>query len=371
MMLALTGCKTSAPVQTSAIMLQEAHRSAFSDFDLPRKIGAVENIGLQLPCVSPDGKRLLYLRSDQDSLSPLTVLGSTAPQDTPPAGVLSIWLRPIEGTVLGQRISPGRWCHSAAWSRSGNRLVYVSVEQSGTSIVVFEPATHREQKLGVAGHVNCMPRFAVDERTVIFCSAAAYGEPLRIYRQSEGGQPVALSPEGQDCVLPVLLRDDGSAVCGVLESDLLSWATAHPDRLDQIAPQSSVGTRPEFLNTWAGVPDPISPDLRTLLFYDARQSRIAALDLAARIVRRHRTGSIAACWMTERAVALATPDNLFCVDAETGVSLPLMNGPWIPARYMRDENRLILMGRERAAARLSLYAMNFRPHPQSAPAEGT
>jgi hypothetical protein len=119
----------------------ERHARLFGDTDLPRRIGAVENVGLQIPRVSPNGRQMLYLQTDQDYLSPLTLLGSPDPQHTPPEGSLSVWLRPVEGAALGRRFSPQRWAHSPVWSDTGDAVAYVVNEHRARGLKYGAPDT--------------------------------------------------------------------------------------------------------------------------------------------------------------------------------------------------------------------------------------
>ena len=77
----LTGCRTPDSPSPGEILRakNERHVALFGDFELPRRLGSVENVNLQIPTISPDGNQMLYLRTDRDFLSPMTLLGSTDP----------------------------------------------------------------------------------------------------------------------------------------------------------------------------------------------------------------------------------------------------------------------------------------------------
>ncbi len=361
-MVLVYGCASSPPVnQDPLAAAQEAHRTAFGDFELPRKVGTVDNAGLQLPVVSPDGESLLYLRTDQDGLSPMTQLGSDDPLDTPSQGTLAIWRRPLRGAEFGQRFSRQRWCHSAVWSRSGQFIAYVANEPPGSAIHLIEVATGHDEVLGLPAAVNCLPRFGPDDHTLIFCSGPAASGPFRIYRQTAGDEPAALSPETADCVLPAMLGDRGELICGRVEDDHLNWIRVDDGRMLELIREVGVGQRPALLQAWAGIAAPVSPDGLSIAFFDGLENRVGVLNMADRIVRRHRSGSLAACWLSPRAMALATIEGLFAVETETGISIPLMNGAWIPLAYVSAENRLILLGKEGSGARFSIMEMTFKP----------
>ena len=210
------GCKTPPggnagdPLTTG----MERQSKLFGRFKLPEKVGVVENLGLQLPVVSPNGEHILYLHLDAPSVSPMTLLGSDDPSATPKEGSLAVWLRPLKGTAPGRQLSSQRWAHSPVWSASGRTIAYVVNEPPGSRVIHHDLATGHETPLGVPGAINCLPRFDGDDHSLLFCSGTTADGPFRIFRQTAGeGPPVALTPEGQFCLLPVLSEDAGRVIC--------------------------------------------------------------------------------------------------------------------------------------------------------------
>ena len=362
--LLLAGCEGSSREPSAADAWNarnERHVSQFGNFGLPRGIGTVENCSLQIPVVSPDGKELLYLRTDHDYLSPMTLLGSSDPRDTPPDGTLAIWIRPVTGTMPGHRLSSRRWAHSPVWSDSGRAVVYVVNEPPVSYVVYHLLDTGEEVTLGVPEAINCLPRFDGNEGSVLYCSGETAAGPLRVYRQSvDGGEPVALTPEGMDCVYPIASDAAGNVLCARLSGDCLNWARCSLSGFTDLPSECGFAQRPNLLQTWAGIPAPLSPDGRSFLFYDTQQERIGAYHAVDNKVVMHRQNSIAACWLTSEAIALATPECAFIVNTVTGMSLQLFNGSWIPVRYVPARRRLLLLGREKAR-RFSIKEVVFTP----------
>ena len=362
--LLLLGCQgppKSAPVETLSARNDE-HVRLFGDFELPRKIGSIENVGLQIPAVSPDGHEILYLRTDAEALAPMTLLGSPEPQDTPAERALTLWIRPLAGSVEGRPASTSRWAHSPVWSDSGRAFAYVVNLPPKSMIVHVDLASDgKEQMLGVRDAINCLPRFCGDDHTLLFCSGPKATEPFRICRQSIGdAEPVPLTPEGADCVLPLLAEGTRNVLCARTEADHLNWVIGGPDGITDLVAECGSAERPAFLQTWGGICSPLSPDRQSFLFYDNTQNRIGIWHHKERRLLRHRPRSIAACWLTNDAIALATAEDVFAVNTVTGMSLTLFNGSWIPCRYIASEQRLILLGRD-TRQRLSIYEIVFRP----------
>ncbi|MBI4580673.1 MAG: hypothetical protein HY718_13275 [Planctomycetes bacterium] len=360
---ALGGCAASAPKADPLTVGMEEHRRRFGEFELPRKVGSVVNIGVQLPTISPDGTQMLYLRSDLDVVSPMTLLGSGDPIDTPAEGTLSICLRPVAGTSPGQRITRERWAHSPMWSPAGRFMVYVAAEAGGTSIVRLDPASGGRDVLVDNDGVNCLPTFDGDDGTLLYCHGQTAWGPFEVRRQRVAeGRPVALTPRGMDCLLPVLSDGGRQVICGRVDGGRVDWALCTRESTTPILPRFSPAQRPVPLQAWAGISVPVSPDRRGFLFYDMSQDRVAVCHWADRAVRRHRSGSIAACWLANDAIALATADALFAVNVNSGVSISLLTGSWIPLRYVASTSKLYLLAKDgTSATRLAVYELAFRP----------
>jgi len=366
---AVLGCQSPEavrPLDTIGVA-NERHVEQFGNFDLPRRIGSVENANLQLPAISPDGEQMLYLRSDHDDLSLMTVFGSPTLQDTPADGTLAIWIRPARGNVAGRRLSMDRWAHSPVWSDSGRSVAYVVNESTGSFIVHHDLATGTEHRLGVSEAINCLPRFDATDDAVLFCSGPSVQSPFRVWRQIVGQtEPVALTPDGTDGVFPVVSDVSGKVFCAHVEGPHLNWALAGVDGFTEFAPRVGTSDRPSLLKTWFGITSPVSPHGPNWLFYDDLQDRVGVCYGAQKRVVRHRAGSIAACWLSDDAIALATADQLFAVNTRTGMSLMLFNGSWIPSRYAPATRRLLLLGQD-SPRRFSIVEVVFKPRVSESP----
>jgi len=357
------GCQTTESSMGDELWLAaEQHKKSFGDFELPRKVGSVENLGVQIPSISPSGEQILYLRTDQDYISPMTLFGSPAQQDTPTEGTLSIWIRPLKGASAGRRLSTQRWAHSPVWSDSGRCVAYVANEPPHNFIVHVDLADGVETRLGLVNAINCLPRFDGDDRTLLFCSGQKPEGPFRVYRQVVGeSTPQALTPKGPDCIFPLASSGNGKVLCACVEADHLNWVMGSSNGIENIAAKCGNAQRPAILQTWAGITSPLSPDRDNFLFYSSVFDRIIVFNVTDRRLRRHRSTSIAACWMDNDTIALANPDGVFAVKAPTGVSINLMSGPWIPCRFVPRERKLILLGSQKNnRRRFSIWEVVFK-----------
>jgi hypothetical protein len=356
------GCKTSpkTPGPLDAFNASnEDHRRRFGDF-IFQKLGSIENVGLQVPVVSPDGSQILYLRTNREYVSPRTLLGSPDPKDTPETGRLAVWLRPAAGAGLGREFSPHRWSHSPAWSDSGGAVVYVTNTPPSSAIIHTDLATGRQTVLGVTGMINCLPRFDADDRTVLFCAGTDPNGPFRIYRQSlKDKKPTPLILPGVDCLFPLFVDNTRGVFCVRANGENIKWIQARSDGLRDLTGPCGYSARPVVLQTLAGISNPVSPDRRSFAFYDALQNRICVYHCAGNVLRAHHPDSISACWLTDNAVALATNEWLFAVNTATGMSLQIFNGEWITARYVPASRKLLLFGKD-TPRRFSIMEINFK-----------
>ncbi len=355
----LAGCSSQSNTKPSSAQtlkaINDSHIKLFGDFELPRKVGSVINTGLQIPVVSPDGKHILYLHTDADTLPPITLLGGYRD----PKATLSIYIRPTAGTNPGRPLSKHGWSHSAVWSDSGNTVAYVANEPPISFIVHVDIATGKDTRLGVPNAINCMPRFDTDDQTIIFCSADSIKGPFRIYRQRVGDkQPTPLTPAGSDLMSPIVVDESGETICIERTADRANLTAATPNSTTVLV--NNIGPASRF-DAFSGIATPVSPDRANVkvLHYDTRNNCISILNVAERKTQRHRTGSIAACWLTNDAIALATGEHIFAVNTKTGMSPQLLNGMWIPCRYVPDTRKLILLGRQ-SDSRLSIYELQFK-----------
>ncbi|MHC4796033.1 MAG: TolB family protein [Planctomycetota bacterium] len=357
------GCQTTTSTTDDEIWLAaEQHKRSFGDFELPHKVGSVENVGVQIPSISPTGKQILYLRTDHHYISPMTLFGSPAEQDTPPQATCSIWIRPLNGTSAGQRLSSQRWAHSPVWSDSGRCIAYVVNEPPNSFIVHMDLTGGVQTKLGLNNAINCLPRFDGDDRTLLFCAGTKPEGHFRVHRQVVGeSQPQALTPNGPDCIFPLASSGNGKVLCACVQADHLNWVMANSNGINNISKQCGTAQRPTILQTWAGITKPLSPDRKNFIFYDSILDRISVFHVTDQRLRRHRPRSIAACWIDNDTIALAIPDGVFIVNASTGVSINMMNGSWIPCRFLPRERKLILLGRETNRQRhFSIWEVVFK-----------
>ena len=102
------------------------------------------------------------------------------------------------------------------------------------------------------------------------------------------------------------------------------------------------------------------------LFYDELQDRIGICQEFDRRVSRHRTGSIAACWLTDHAIA--TSNELFAVNTQTGMSPMLFNSQWIPARFVPATGQRLLLGKDKPR-RFAIIEITFKPRPNHPPSQ--
>lgn len=356
----VAGC--AAPPRDDGADRVAASRQSFREIAVPRKVGTVAAVGAQLPTFSPDGDQMAYLRTNQAMIRPSTFLGSSDPQDMPSNGSLAIWLRPTRGSATGRRLSPEPWAHSAVWSDTGRSIAYVVHEPPSSSIVHVNLFSDQRTRLGVVGAVNCLPRFDGDDGTLLFCSGPSSSGPFRVVRQRVGeAKPTPLTPMGMDCVLPIRSDADGRVLCARPTADALQWITADAIGITEQVTQAGSGRRPAWLNTWAGIASPLSPDRQSVLFFDTVQQRVRIWNVAERRVRGHRLGTIAGCWLSEDVVALAAENALLIVETTGGILMSMRGSSWIPRRYVPSARRLILLGRE-GASRFSIHEMTFVDH---------
>lgn len=340
------GCRSAAPAITGApeFVDWEKTRQRFANA-WPKRVGSVENNGLELPRCSPDGRWLAYLHIEGPPPPPQIRLAG--PRSTPAEGSLQLWLKPVAGDDPGRRMSEERWVHSAAWSPDGQSLVYVVNDPDGASRLVLHPIAGQPTSIGVAGRRNCIPSFAPDGKSILFCVSPVEEARFELHRADlPGGRPASLGDR------PIFgqhprMTPDGQAVYyfEAGQSGLQLWR--HRVRggggdllLDGCGPPDPLAS----FHALECVVDPMNSDGSFCLF-DATAGRIVGVSSDGRSSRGHRENTVAACWIEPSLFVLATEQDLFLTSAASGLSHTLLNGSWLPVRYRPADQTLILLGR--------------------------
>jgi hypothetical protein len=240
-------------------------------------------------------------------------------------------------------------------------VLFVVNEPPGSYIAHLDLSTGEEHRLGMAGQINCMPRFtSCHDETIVFCTGKDPKGPFRVARQTiRESTPVFVTPEGMDCLMPTQTGCGTQLLCARAAGERLNWVTCSSDGITDVGINIGSSRRPEMLAAWAGIAEPLAPDGSSLMSYDPLQDRICVYHKTDRRIVRHRPNSIAACWLNENAIALATERAVFAVNTVTGFSPSLFDGTWIPARYEPVTRKLLLLGKENAA-RFSIVEVIFR-----------
>jgi hypothetical protein len=362
---ALVGCATN-PANNGAdqyARINAAHLERFGNADLPRRVGTVENIGLQIPRIDPTGRQLLYLRTDQSGINPLTLCGAAPPENAH----LSIWRRDVAGDALGVCISAAYdWAHSPVWAPDGSAIAFVATTIKGTTVVHHDLRTGAQTRLGVPGQLNILPRFDRTPTALLFCTGTDPTGPFQIARQQVTERvPTILTPPGTSLLLPVMTDGQAQVLCAQPDGQHLRWVQAHAAGTNALTSTWGRAPVPNPLQTWAGISQPLAPDAASLLFFDSLRERLAVLHIPDKLVRHHRRGTIAGCWIDPTAIALATRDGVFIVHAETGASVSVFNGAWIPATFRISDHTLILYGQE-SPRKFAIWEVSFHPPSGSA-----
>ncbi len=356
------GCEGGGQAGLAGLSDAERHlHRQFGEAELPRHIGTITSIDLQAPRVSPDLRQTLYLRTDRGRVNPMTLLGSTRPAHTPEKGMLAIWLRSTNGTELGRRLSPERWAHSPVWSHSGRAVAYVVNEERKGRIVHIDLATGRRTAMGLANRIHAMPRFDHDDMALLFCVAPAVDRPFRVYRQRpDDARATPLTPEDDDCVLPVRTFHGDGVLCARAEGEKLRWVIYARNNAEPIDEIWGMSTRPGLLQAWAGIAQPLSADGKRVLFRDSAAGRVRLLDVERKAASDLPAGSRSACWLGDESVAVATPDLLSVWTTDAEASLGVAGGQWMPCRYDRGKHRLIMLGAA-SPGQLAIWDVIFTP----------
>ena len=324
--------------------------------------GSVRHAGLGLPVVSPDGRWVASLEAAGgpgavDPDAPLTGRG---------LGGVSLWVRGVD-EARGRPASPSgapfgagalpvalEGASAPAWGPDG-RLWFVSSGAGGAALVSYDPRSGQLRRRGSGlrrvSRVVPLP----DARFVCLVGHGGNPEASLLFRfdparqRAEPGPPPG--PGGAAQVLPVAagagvlfveLRADAEGA--PLPAALRSWGGGAEPAVD-VARLPALASVFDAASLFAGIPDPLSPDGRWLLFFDASAEPPGLQRVDLLTGRREPVaagGTAAAWWSADRLAAavepvaggpgLAKEPGLRLVDLSAGArgSVTLLPGRWAP-----------------------------------------
>ena len=295
-------------------------------------LGEVDNSGLQLPAVSPDGKWVVYLSSRSDRPIEREALFTGRGLET-----MALCVRPAAPGAAARVV-----CASgAAWptfTADSRRLLFVAYGATGRcdlGIHDLAEGTTDRKSLGLAHMMMPAAEPAGDRVAVV--APGRQADTWRVHvADLAGGKVEAVCPpaeEGESQFWPQWTAD-GRIVyvvaCGGRTS-LAQWAPGRlpPTSLSALRlPAALVGLHQSF----AAVSGPLSPDGARWACYEPAQDRIVLVSLADGARIELPAGTQAGCWLgAARYVAAGGAEMRLFEVSTASPSVRLMRGAWLPS----------------------------------------
>ena len=320
-------------------------------------LGELPNSGLQLPAVAPDGQWIAYLRMGGDRPA-----GPEALFTGRGLAAVSLHLRPLRGGPSRTLCAGGAaW---PTWSADATRLAFIVYAKSGRcdlAIHDLNAAITRRRGLGFPRMM--MPALDPAGKAVALIAAAELPAPPRLH--------VADLKSGKLTACPTADKDerhlwpqwtpDGRIVYVTAkagEAWVAHWQPGGfpPEKLHRIHVPSSL---PAAFQTFAGLASPLSPDGRSIAYYDIAGDHIVLVDLSTGQANALSEGTRCGCWLDDRRF-VAAGDKEMRLFFGHGKSAALLRGAWLPLGSVRDSARLVLCRRGSHRRALGLVQMDIR-----------
>jgi hypothetical protein len=340
----LAGCgapKESGPLAEGKFTPAQASRVRVS----VQPLGDVPNSGLLLPVVSPDGRRIAYLKyagSDRPELDSLfTGRGIDG---------LSLHVETLgAGQDAARLVAPSRagW---PAWSADGERLFFVSYDDSSrASICVYsvrEGAVVRRTSPGKRS--AAMPAVSPNGRRVAFVAPGAGEMDFRAHVLDPDSGAVETCPASISPCLHAWCQWDGDESVVFVEASkdgawLVHWSPGQTPPV-RLAPLNVSGSLMGVFQACAAVASPLAPGGGSFAYYDSPTDRIVIVKLADGARTELPQGTRAGCWLDGRRFAAASSTQLSLVAPDAPSAL-LMRGQWLPRGSGAEAGELVACAR--------------------------
>jgi hypothetical protein len=307
-------------------------------------LGSVPNSGLELPIVSPDGRWIAYLRADPDE----AIYSDSLISGKKLANV-ALLVRGLHGDTEERLVcaSGAAW---GVWSPDSKRLLFIVYDDAGgCALGTHDMVAARTHRSDVGIEHMIMPAISPTGRELAAVTFSQQPDERQLsildletgtFRPSPPLEKIqgALWPQWIDDRTLIYLKGDTGGMF------LYKWTLEqeNPKRLYQINAPRAID---QTFQIFAGIADSVSPDGRTLAYYDTAADHIVLLDLGTGERWGLKPHTRAGCWFGHKIFAAATDKELLLGFIGTAVQKSLLRGGWLPRRGYPDTNRMILCTR--------------------------
>ena len=308
-----------------------------------KRLGEVPNSGLQLPAVSPDGRWIALLE-----------VGS--PEPVPPAAMfsgkgleqVSLTLRSLKDDGKERVVCEAGACWPA-WSPDGQWLAFIVYNEGKCRLAVHDLFEATTKRIELDAATAAMPAFSPHGRQIaLVVDPDRPGECRLLLLNPRTGEtlPSPRVDEMEQVLLPQYASADTLMFLGRRNGHtcLYRWSLRErtPRRLYDIPIPAKLT---QAAQAFAGIAQPLSPDGRTLAWYDVRTDRIVLLDISTGEQRSLKPRSRAGCWFGPASFVAATDKELLLAQVRKPERKNLLRGQWLPRWADPQTSQMLLLTR--------------------------
>jgi dipeptidyl aminopeptidase/acylaminoacyl peptidase len=308
------------------------------------KLGAVPNSGLLLPVVSPDGQWVACLQAPLDNPPGLEdlVRGDRCERN-------SLLLRQTAADAPMRVVSEGgvTW---AAWTPDSATLVFTTRAAEGRGeLGLYDLAAKTTQRRAVGPKRLAMPAVSPTGDKIALVDADNFPASSRIYVLNTADRTLLPGPPPSEGSRQLWPRWTDAQTLVFLDwgretSSLRRWTVGGAD-VQTVAPLGELPSVFAALQLFVSVPYPVSPDGKSLLYYDRLADRLAVLDLTKGTARGMGTQTRAGCWMGTDLLGAADKDLFLFSAGGTSDGSRMLRGQWLPLWAQTADGTILLATR--------------------------